>query len=139
MTNPPDLQLSRLTYYSTAEPGLDLSVLASILEASEVGNTRDGITGALVFADGRFAQILEGEREAISKTYSRILLDKRHHTVCLVEFAECDSRIFVDWSMKHLKIQRTFIEKSIGGDVFAPQAFNAAELLAMFVRLHEAG
>ncbi len=129
-------QLCRLTYYSTAEPGLDFSEFRAILTTAEEKNTQNDITGAFVFADCRFAQILEGPRPAVSSTFERILLDDRHSGVCLVEFIECAERIFADWSMKHLRVQRKFIEKS-GVGTFAPQHFDSHELLAMFVNLYE--
>ena len=130
-------QLCRLTYYSTAEPGLEFSDLRSILTTAEEKNTQNGITGALVFADCRFAQILEGQRSALSSTFARILLDDRHSMVCLVEFIECAERIFSDWSMKHLRAQRKFMEKSNDMGSFAPEQFDAQELLSMFVNLNE--
>ncbi len=130
-------QLCRLTYYSTAEPCLDLSELSAILTTAEDKNTQNDITGALVFADCRFAQILEGPRSAVSSTFQRIVLDDRHSTVCLVEFIECAQRIFANWSMKHLRVQRKFMEKSDDRGTFAPEYFNSHELLSMFVNLYE--
>ncbi|MFN7292855.1 MAG: BLUF domain-containing protein [Pirellula sp.] len=130
-------QLCRLTYYSTAKPGLDFSDLHAILTTAEEKNTQNGVTGALVFADCRFAQILEGPRSALSSTFARILLDDRHSMVCLVEFAECAHRIFADWSMKHLHVQRKFMEKSDHMGSFVPDHFDSQELLSMFVNLHK--
>ena len=37
-----------------------------------------GITGLLLFIDGGFLQMLEGEERAVRELYTRIAADRRH-------------------------------------------------------------
>ncbi|MDH3830354.1 MAG: BLUF domain-containing protein, partial [Gammaproteobacteria bacterium] len=46
-----------------------------ILEVSRASNERDGITGVLLFCNNNVVQCLEGSREAVNKTYARIVQD----------------------------------------------------------------
>ena len=70
-----------------------------ILAASRRNNARDGITGALMFNAGCFAQILEGPRAAVEATFERIQVDERHGDVLLLSFGPSPERGFPDWTM----------------------------------------
>jgi hypothetical protein len=95
--------LYRLVYYSrNAIPGDsdDLaSALASILAKSQANNQRVGVTGALMFNSGCFAQVLEGARSAVEETFERIQQDSRHGEVSLLAFEPAPARAFGNWSM----------------------------------------
>ncbi|MCR0981017.1 BLUF domain-containing protein [Roseomonas populi] len=71
-----------------------------ILEASRRNNTRDGITGALLFNESCFAQVLEGGSEAIHEVFERIQLDPRHSDTVVLAF-EPAPREFGGWSMAY--------------------------------------
>ncbi|WP_338661742.1 BLUF domain-containing protein [Pararoseomonas sp. SCSIO 73927] len=71
-----------------------------ILAVSRHNNARDGITGALLFNSSCFAQVLEGELDAVHGVFERIQMDPRHsETVVLA--CEPASREFGDWSMAY--------------------------------------
>ncbi|MGI4732016.1 MAG: EAL domain-containing protein [Janthinobacterium lividum] len=99
----PEIGLYRLVYYSrNAIFGVDEEVTASvdaILAASQRNNAAVGVTGALMFTDGFFAQVLEGSMEAVETVFERIQLDDRHAEVQLLSFAPTDARVFPTWSM----------------------------------------
>jgi hypothetical protein len=57
-----------------------------------------GITGMLLYVEGGFMQVLEGEDEAVAAVYARICNDKRHwNTQVLLD--RHAPRAFRDWSM----------------------------------------
>ena len=95
--------LHRLVYYSrNAILGVDEEVVASvdeILAKSQANNARVGVTGALMFTDGFFAQVLEGQLAAVEEVFERIQLDDRHAAVQLLSFTAVDARVFPTWSM----------------------------------------
>ena len=66
---------------------------------SRRNNIRDGITGMLLFEDGTFLQVLEGEEEAVDRTYTRIAGDPRHKKILLIARFELEQRSFNDWEM----------------------------------------
>ncbi|MFL1463111.1 BLUF domain-containing protein [Roseococcus sp. DSY-14] len=78
---------------------------ATILEASRRNNPRVGVTGALMFNRGLFAQVLEGPQAAVEDTFERIQGDDRHGEVALLSFAPCAARAFPHWSMAHVGTQ----------------------------------
>jgi hypothetical protein len=68
--------------------------IEEILATSLAHNRRDAITGALVYDDKWFAQVLEGSEHAVSTTFERILRDPRHSDVALVTMTPVAERMF---------------------------------------------
>lgn len=98
-----ETDLHRLVYYSRnriagAEPAIDKEI-RTILASSQNNNAPVGITGALMFNAGCFAQVLEGGREVIESTFERIQQDVRHSDVSLLVFEPIEQRTFGNWSM----------------------------------------
>ena len=95
--------LYRLVYYSrnrlTDGPDALAEAIRSILEVSQRNNGRVGVTGALMFNSGCFAQVLEGSREAVEEVFERIQQDERHGDVSLLAFDRAPQRAFENWSM----------------------------------------
>jgi hypothetical protein len=73
--------------------------LQGLLEVSRRRNAESGLTGLLLYVNGNFIQLLEGEKEAVFATRDRIASDSRHRgmIVLLEDFSE--KRDFPDWSM----------------------------------------
>jgi len=95
--------IHRLVYYSHNhiagdEAAFEASV-ADILARSRENNLRDGITGALMFNAGCFAQVLEGPLEQIEAAFERIQQDDRHGDVSLLAVEEIPARNFPNWAM----------------------------------------
>lgn len=70
--------LERLLYVSQAAPQTELSDVFDIGQAARERNAEAGLSGALIFIDGWFVQVLEGPAPALCGTYGRILRDPRH-------------------------------------------------------------
>ncbi|WP_420453483.1 BLUF domain-containing protein [Ilumatobacter sp.] len=97
--------LFRIVYISRNEiPGSPDDVdrhVAQILAASRRNNALADVTGALVFHDGCFAQVLEGANEAIESVFERIQCDERHSHVELLSFEPVERRGFAGWDMAY--------------------------------------
>ena len=93
------MHLLRLFYISESAPGATAQTRAEILQKSISNNRRDSITGVLCFRDGHFAQILEGEEQAVLRTYLRVCADLRHRDPVIVHIAPTSRRVFGNWSM----------------------------------------
>ncbi|MFC0407393.1 BLUF domain-containing protein [Roseomonas elaeocarpi] len=72
-----------------------------ILEASRRNNGRDGVTGALLFNEECFAQLLEGGSAAVHQVFERIQLDPRHQDTVVLECGPASRREFGAWSMAY--------------------------------------
>ena len=73
--------LVRTIYLSNAVTLMDSAALSTLLDSCKRNNESHGITGLLVYSDGNFMQVLEGERAVVESTYQRICEDGRHHHV----------------------------------------------------------
>jgi hypothetical protein len=97
------MTLTRLIYYSEYQIVRGeisaLGQLTSILRSANRNNRAHEITGALIFDDLWFIQVLEGNREEVWRTFQRICQDERHSNVVLVEMREVEERQFANWWM----------------------------------------
>jgi len=71
----------------------------NILEVSRARNAVAGITGALMFNENCFTQILEGEETAVKNVFARIEKDKRHSDVTILFVETGAARQFGSWWM----------------------------------------
>ncbi|WP_076858189.1 BLUF domain-containing protein [Bradyrhizobium mercantei] len=76
-------------------------IIGTILAQSRAKNARLGVTGALLFSEGYFCQVLEGEQAAVENIFSAIECDPRHRDVTLLTFRPATPRRFPDWSMAY--------------------------------------
>lgn len=75
--------------------------VAAIVEHAQVKNAQLGITGALLYTGGHFAQVLEGTPEAIYMLMAFIYNDPRHGNVVVVDKSSISHRRFHDWQMAY--------------------------------------
>jgi hypothetical protein len=134
--------LHRIVYFSrNTMSGSSSDVLAGvqqILATARRNNARVGVTGALVFNSGGFAQVLEGPRQGVAEIFERIQCDRRHSDVLVLEHTQVETRSFASWSMafigRNLSDDRLFgaISKDSG---FDPESMSTAEIFQAMNRL----
>jgi hypothetical protein len=94
------VSLVQLIYISSARTTpVSRETLDDIMSASSRNNARDGITGMLLYAEGTFMQVLEGEAAAVEATHHRIERDARHAGIFVLEHGPISERSFAQWSM----------------------------------------
>ena len=76
--------------------------LEKILTDARAGNQARNVTGALVYVDGVFFQILEGDKAVVHDLMANIARDTRHQSVKVFYEAQVDARAFETWSMAYL-------------------------------------
>jgi hypothetical protein len=92
-------EVYQLSYVSLSKTPLDETLLSNILSVSEKNNTRDGISGVLMYRDQLFFQILEGDRARVKECYRRIVNDQRHSAISLMWEDETETQTFSSWAM----------------------------------------
>lgn len=97
--------LYQIVYTSTATEPFGKTELVKLLEESVWRNTRAGITGALLYYDGTFLQVLEGEEQAVKDLYARISRDPRHHHLIPLIQERIARRDFPDAAMAFQDLQ----------------------------------
>lgn len=78
----------------------------SILASARRYNPQHGITGAL-FCDGSsYLQVLEGESSIVDALFLHINDDARHDNIVLLVREPIQTRMFADWAMGFVEIER---------------------------------
>ena len=88
-----------ITYYSIANPGISGQDIASILRTSRTHNASRDITGCLLFHNGQFIQILEGNKSTVDDLIAKIKKDHRHSYFYKLAEGNKEDRTFPDWTM----------------------------------------
>jgi len=96
--------LVRLIYASTATDIVNPTDYQNILTDSIKNNSAANITGMLCCNGQHFLQCLEGSRQAVNKTYSRIINDSRHNNIIILSYGEVSARHFSDWAMGYVAL-----------------------------------
>jgi hypothetical protein len=79
----------------------DAHEVDDIVASARARNDELGLTGALIYTRTHFAQVLEGEAEAIDAKMASIRADSRHRNLNVVADEVIEVRHFADWSMAY--------------------------------------
>jgi hypothetical protein len=132
------VSLTRLIYASRAAEALTPTDHEQILASSRRNNAKGGVTGILAFGAREFLQCLEGSREAVNATYTRILGDPRHHDVQLIDFRDIEQRWFGEWGMHGLppsRLTRQRVLRYSDRELFTPTRMSGASAIALLADL----
>ncbi len=91
--------MHQIIYLSRATQALTTMDLIGLLVRSRSHNQQVGITGSLVYGEGQFMQVLEGEEAAVRALYEAIVRDPRHRAILKLADKPVAGRIFAGWSM----------------------------------------
>ena len=136
--------IHQLVYYSrNTVPGGDrqmLTNLREIVSVSQRNNSRDGVTGFLIFDKTWFLQILEGERAKVTETYNRIARDSRHSSATIMNVQDVANRSFPNWTMggalRSPEVQEVYLSHGIGG-ALDPVRMKSTQILQLALDLQE--
>ncbi|MFZ0489999.1 MAG: BLUF domain-containing protein [Salegentibacter sp.] len=73
-----------ICYVSNADQSLTTSEINELLNFCEENNNLRDIKGILLYSEGNFFQVLEGEKEKVVDLYNRIQEDSRHYGIITV-------------------------------------------------------
>jgi hypothetical protein len=89
-----------IVFASTASHHLTTAELKSLLEETRENNARLGVTGMLLYKDGSFLQVLEGDEEVVMKLVTTMGNEGPIHKSFLMLLSETsERRLFPNWSM----------------------------------------
>ncbi len=93
-----------LIYTSHAIQSFGEDELIQLLKESREYNKEHHSTGMLLYLNGKFIQVLEGEKDEVLNLYAQICVDPRHQRVIMIMEGTSPERIFKKWSMgfKHI-------------------------------------
>jgi hypothetical protein len=98
--------LLRIVYASAATTPFSSEELRALLDRARERNRQVDVGGLLIYLRGSFWQTLEGESSAVASTFARIEKDRRHNRVMMLLREEPEARIFGEWSMGFLDLEK---------------------------------
>lgn len=73
--------------------------IEKILQVARLRNAAEAVTGALMFNEQRFTQVLEGEESAVRRIMASIQRDARHIDIVILASGRLAHRSFSSWRM----------------------------------------
>ena len=119
-----------LIYISSSIRSFSESDLIELLNKSRNNNSKLGITGILLYKDGNFLQVLEGEESKVRELYNTIKNDPEHHGITIIEEGQLAERQFGDWSMGFYNINDQSTQAIPGFSPFMNKSFTVADFNA---------
>ncbi|MEV4157724.1 BLUF domain-containing protein [Nocardia salmonicida] len=115
-----------LIYSSQATFVLSDEEISVLLDRARELNAADDVTGLLVYVrfDGdraAFVQVLEGDENAVERTYARIQRDELHTDLLVLARAEIQQRRFSQWSMKFIRMDQADLQQVFAGSKSADE------------------
>lgn len=92
-----------ICYISTATRNFTDSEIWELLTKWKEKNSRQNIKGILLFSQGHFFQVLEGEKTNVLETYYSISKDDRHTGLIQIMGKDISRGSFDDYIVDHLK------------------------------------
>jgi methanogenic corrinoid protein MtbC1 len=95
----PSCWIGCLTYQSRALSPPSPSELEQLVAQARSRNRSLGVTGMLLYQNGRFLQTLEGPPAALRQVWESIRRDPRHGEIEVLSDQTIPSRLFADWDL----------------------------------------
>ena len=102
-----------ISYVSSVNSNLTEDDILKVLKYTRNWNNEHGITGILLYSDGNFFQVLEGEKELLKSLLSRIIKDERHTNVMVIFEKEVSETKFDDYQSDFISLDSCFQSKNI--------------------------
>jgi hypothetical protein len=106
--------MHHIIYMSQASKPLSPEELVRLLIQARSVNEQHYITGALVYGDNHFLQVIEGEEKAVTTLYQRIARDYRHKQVVKLADNPIQQRRFAQWAMAFDDVSADQFKELIG-------------------------
>lgn len=132
--------LTRLVYASSITEDFNCDDIENILSCARKHNTKNNVTGMLCFNRKYFLQCLEGSRTNVNNAYHKILNDKRHSRIVLLDYKEITKREFSNWSMGYMPESSLTAPTSLkfsGKNEFSPYEMSGESAHQMMLELKD--
>jgi hypothetical protein len=99
----------QLIYTSIAAHNFTDEELDELLATSSSNNAIKKVTGMLLYGNGKFMQVLEGEADVVDAFLQKIVADRRHTKLNVLVRTPIKQRDFHSWSMGFRRTDRDCI------------------------------
>ncbi len=118
----------QITYISSATRPINQNGLEDILVKSRKNNYELGITGMLLYGNGTFLQVLEGDEGKVNTLISKIRKDPRHTDFRMVSNKKIQNREYGDWNMGFKLLSEKDFRTAEAIEGFSEEDFNTSFL-----------
>lgn len=118
-----------LVYTSSATIPFNNEDLLTLLRSSRERNHERSITGMLVYIEGNFIEVLEGEEKTVKSLFDKINNDSRHHDITVLFEETFDlghQRSFPEWSMSLRNFHELRVTNICGLNTFVQHIAHSA-------------
>jgi hypothetical protein len=114
----------QVSYVSRLSQPMSSEQLLALLMQCRDNNATQGVTGMLLYGNGTFLQVIEGDAPVIDGLVEKIWADPRHAEKKLLHRREISRREYADWSMAFERISDEAFWDVEGLKRFGVQDFN---------------
>lgn len=114
----------QISYISSATEPMSTHSLLRLLQQCRDNNAVNGVTGMLLYSNGTFLQVLEGEQKIVEDLFEIIRNDPRHTDLRILQKKTIDKREYYDWSMGFKRISDKELKHVAGLSKFSQKDFN---------------
>lgn len=115
----------QVSYISSSVQPMATKDLLALLQECREYNAGNGVTGMLLYGNGTFLQVLEGEEPVIDCLVAKIRKDRRHANLQILKRASIQSRQYSDWSMGFKRISSKELQNIENLKDFGEKDFNS--------------
>ena len=124
----PGASMIQICYISQATAPMNSEALLSLLMQCRRNNVAREVTGMLLYGNGTFLQVIEGDDQVVDDLVELIGKDPRHTSVKLLSRRAINTRQYADWSMGFERITDESLQHVEGLRDFGSQDFNFGTL-----------
>lgn len=96
------MSVYQIVYISAEVAPFSDEDLKDLLTIARANNSAIDVSGMLVYHQGSFIQVLEGERAAVESVFAKIEQDNRHSNTTVLLKGDIEERAFESWAMGYL-------------------------------------
>ena len=97
-----------ISYVSTVSSSLYDEEIQEALHFSKNWNNDNSITGILLYSQGNFFQVLEGDQEKLKKLFQRIKDDERHYDIITIFEKEVEAQKFDEYNAGFISLDSRY-------------------------------
>jgi len=120
--------LYHIIYASRASHPFVIDEIQDFLSECQKNNKENDVTGMLLYDNGCFFQIIEGEKDVLLNLFESIEADKRHDKVVVIISESIPKRNFGRWSMGYADVSRSDLSNLDGFNDFFEEGNSLMEL-----------
>jgi hypothetical protein len=118
----------QISYLSQASAPMSADQLLALLMQCRTNNVARGITGMLLYGNGTFLQVLEGDDAVVDRLVDTIAADPRHVGMQRLGRKTIERRQYADWSMGFERVTDEALRQVEGLRDFGAGDFNVEYL-----------